>query len=87
MVEEFEDIKFEVIKKIADTSFKVKNLSNISKINSNSPPSVFIGSRLKYPLVNVGILSPLEKDENAWIYDDPRYWAENNFQIQDIIKS
>jgi len=81
-----EDLKFEVIKKIADTGFKIKNLSNISKIDSNSPPSVFIGSRLKYPLVNVGILSPLEKDENAWIYDDSRYWAENNFQIQDIIK-
>ena len=83
---DMDNIRFEVIKKIADTSFKVKNLSNISKIDSNSPPSVFIGSRLKYPLVNVGILSPLEKDENAWIYDDSKYWAENNFQIQDIIK-
>lgn len=81
-----DDIKFEVIKKIADTNFKIKNLSNISKIDSNSPPSVFIGSKLKYPLVNVGILSPLEKDENAWIYDDSRYWAENDFQIQDVIK-
>ena len=80
-----EDLKFEVIKKITDTGFKVKDLSNISKIDSNSPPSVFIGSRLKYPLVNVGILSPLEKDENAWIYDDSKYWADNNFQIKDVI--
>tara|TARA_Y100000310_G_C20672579_1_gene811140 strand:- start:529 stop:1731 length:1203 start_codon:yes stop_codon:yes gene_type:complete len=81
-----ENIKFEVIKKIADTSFKVKNLSNISKLNSNSPPSVFVGSKLQYPLVNVGILSPLERDENAWLYDDSKYWAENNFEIQDVQK-
>jgi hypothetical protein len=81
-----ENIKFEVIKKIADTGFKVKNLSNISKLDSNSPPSVFIGSKLQYPLVNVGILSPLERDENAWLYDDSKYWAENNFEINDVIK-
>ena len=56
-----EDIKFEVIKKIGDTNFKVKNISNVSKLDSTSPPSVFIGSKLRYPLVNVGILSPLEK--------------------------
>ena len=81
-----EDIKFEVIKKIGDTNFKVKNISNVSKLDSTSPPSVFIGSKLRYPLVNVGILSPLEKDENAWLYDDERYWADNNFQINDVIK-
>ena len=81
-----QDIKFEVIKKISDTNFKIKDIANISKFNSNSPPSVFIGSKLRYPLVNIGILSPLEKDENAWIYDDAKYWAENNFQINDVIK-
>lgn len=81
-----QNIKFEVIKKIAETGFKVKNLSSISKLDSNSPPSVFIGSRLKYPLVNVGILSPLNRDENAWLYDDAKFWSENNFQIGDVIK-
>ena len=81
-----EAIKFEVIKKIADTNFKVKNLSNLSNIYSNSPPSVFIGSKLKYPLVNVGILSPIERDENSWLYDDAKYWAENNFNIKDVVK-
>ena len=54
-------------------------------INSLSPPSVFIGSKLKYPEINVGILSPLEKDENSWIYDDAKYWAENNFEINQIL--
>lgn len=81
-----QDIKFEVIKKIADTNFKIKDIANISKFESNSPPSVFIGSKLRYPLVNIGILSPLERDENAWLYDNAKYWAENNFQINDVIK-
>jgi len=82
------DIRFEVIKKIAEINFKYKNLDKIGKVselNTNSPPSVFIGSKLKYPLVNVGILSPLEKDENAWVYDSPDYWANHNFRIRDVL--
>lgn len=79
------DIKFEVIKKISELGFRNKSLRNISKLDSNSPPSVFIGSKLRYPLVNVGILSPLERDENAWIYDDAKYWADNNLQINDVL--
>jgi len=81
-----DNIKFEIIKKISEHSFKYKDIRNISKLDSNSPPSVFIGSKLKYPLVNVGILSPLEKEDNAWVYDDAKYWAENNFQIDDVLK-
>ena len=81
-----DNIKFETIKKIADVNFKYKNLGDIQQLNSNSPPSIFIGSKLKYPLVNVGILSPLEKDENAWVYDAEKYWAENNFQIGEVVK-
>ncbi|MBU2562724.1 MAG: hypothetical protein KKF68_03630 [Nanoarchaeota archaeon] len=80
-----ESIRFEVVKKIADINFKIKNLKSISKLDSNSPPSVFIGSKLKYPLVNVGILSPLERDEDVGLYDNAKYWAENNFQINDVI--
>jgi len=80
------DLKFEVIKKIAETNFKIKDISNISKLDSTSPPSVFIGSKLSYPLVNIGILSPLQRDENAWLYDDAKYWAKNNFQINDVLK-
>ena len=80
-----DDLKFEAIKKIAEANFKVRDLSNISMINSFSPPSVFIGSKLKYPEVNVGILSPLEKDENSWIYDDAKYWAKNNFEINQVL--
>ena len=81
-----QDIKFEVIKKLAETNFKIKNISSISKLDSNSPPSVFIGSKLRYPLMNVGILSPLERDENAWLYAAEKYWANNNFGINDVIQ-
>ena len=81
-----ENIKFEVIKKLAETNFKIKNISSISKLDSNSPPSVFIGSKLQYPLMNVGILSPLERDENAWLYSDEKYWAKNDFGINDVIQ-
>ena len=79
------DFKFEIVKKIAETNFKVKDLSKISKVDSISPPSVFIGSKLMYPEVNVGILSPLEKEEDAWLYDDEKYWAKNDFEINHVI--
>jgi hypothetical protein len=81
-----QDIKFEVIKKIAETRFKYKDLGRVSHLDSNSPPSVFIGSKLRYPQVNVGIISPLERDEEAWVYDSPDYWATNNFGIHDVVK-
>ena len=83
---DIKNIKFEVIKKLAETNFKIKNILSISKLDSNSPPSVFIGSKLQYPLMNVGILSPLERDENAWLYADEKYWANNNFGINDVIQ-
>ena len=81
-----DNIKFEIINKISKTNFKYNNLRKISKIDSISPPSVFIGSKLRYPLVNVGILSPLEKEEDAWIYDDAKHWAKEDFSISDVIK-
>ncbi|MEK6830002.1 MAG: hypothetical protein AABY15_07840 [Nanoarchaeota archaeon] len=80
------DIKFEVIKKISALNFKYKNFDSISQLDGSSPPSVFVGSKLQYPLVNVGILSPLQRDEDAWVYDRPKYWADKNFQINDIVK-
>ncbi|HJX50618.1 MAG TPA: hypothetical protein VJ438_04095 [Candidatus Nanoarchaeia archaeon] len=79
------DIRFEVVKKIAATNFKIKDLKDISKLDTASPPSIFIGSKLRYPLVNVGIMSPIERDEDAWVYDDEKYWAENNFEISDVL--
>ena len=80
------DVKFEVIKKISDFSFRNQNVDSISQLDGSSPPSVFVGSKLHYPLVNVGILSPLQRDDNAWLYDQPKYWADNNFQINEVVK-
>ncbi len=81
-----EKIKFEVMSKIAKTNFKTVNIKKLSKIDTISPPSVFVGSKLRYPNVNVGILSPLEKEENAWIFDAPHYWAKEDFQVGDVVK-
>lgn len=81
-------LKFEALRKVAEVNFKYRkfgNLSKISKIDTISPPSVFIGSKLRYPLVNVGILSPLDKIKEAWIYDDAKYWAKNDFEIKDVL--
>lgn len=81
-----EDIKFEALKKVGKIDFKSRNLGSISKINSVSPPSVFVGSGLKYPNLNVGILSPIEHEEDAWIYDSCKFWAKNNFEVKDVVK-
>lgn len=80
-----DSVKFEVIRKVAETGFKVRNLKSVSKFEGVSPPSVFVGSGLKYPLMNVGILSPLEKEEGAKIYDDEKFWAENDLEIKDVV--
>jgi DNA repair protein NreA len=80
-----EDIKFETIKKISQFRAKIKDLGKISRVDTISPPSVFIGSKLRYPFVNVGIMSPVERDENAWVYDAEKYWAEKDFGIMDVV--
>lgn len=80
------NIKFEVLSKISKFNMKSKEIMKFSKFESVSPPSVFIGSKLKYPQVNVGIMSPLEGDENSWVYDDSKYWAKENFSISDVIR-
>jgi len=81
-----ENIKFEVVSKISKLGMRAREIAKVSKFESVSPPSVFVGSRLRYPLVNVGILSPLEKEKEAWIFDDSKYWAENDFSISDVVK-
>jgi len=51
----------------------------------NSPPQIFIGSKLTYPKVNVGILSPSTIVENSWEYNSQEYWARNNYNIEQIV--
>lgn len=61
----------------------------IEKLSDNfdatTPPSVFVG-RFNYPNVNLGVISPIERNEDAWMYDSPRYWANKNMQIDEILK-
>jgi len=49
-----------------------------------SSPTPFVG-RIGYPKLHVGILSPVEIKEDAWMYDAPRYWAHKGMQIPDIV--
>lgn len=44
----------------------------------------FVG-RFGYPYVNVGILSPPEQKEDAWLYDAPTFWSNQNFGIPQIV--
>src|SRR3989344_7157531 len=52
---------------------------------SNSPPTVFIGSKLKYPQMNVGILAPPVRVEDAEVYDSHRRWVDENIGISEIL--
>ena len=51
-----------------------------------SPPAIFVGSKLNYPEVNVGILSPPKINENTKEYDSPVLWYKKNYDIKKIIE-
>ena len=51
---------------------------------SSSSPAPFVGY-YGYPNVNVGILSPAKIEKKAELYDAPRYWADHNFKIPEIV--
>ncbi len=40
---------------------------------------------LRYPFINVGLMAPPEIKEDAWKFDAPKFWAETNHQIADIV--
>jgi len=62
--------------------FKAKPLTSQQEF-TGSAPAPFVG-RFGYPYVNVGILAPQKHDDNAWEYDAPRHWAQNNMGIADV---
>jgi len=68
---------------------KAQSVININKKVSDSfcgtSPAPFVG-RFGYPYVNVGILAPPEVKENVWLYDAPRFWGLNDFQIDQIVE-
>ena len=67
----------------AYSAMKVKQKITRQDFNALSP-SILIGHNF-YPNVNVGILSPPELDEKTWLYDAPRFWAQNEFKIPEIV--
>ena len=67
----------------AYSQIRVKN--KILKENfSTEGIAPFVG-RYGYPSINIGILAPPEETDDTWLYDAPKYWAVNNFQIPKIV--
>ena len=67
----------------AYSQFRIKSM--IVKENfSTDAIAPFVG-RYNYPDINVGILAPPEQEEDSWLYDAPKYWASNEFQIPRIV--
>jgi hypothetical protein len=68
----------------SQAQYKVQRLLNSENFSCSSP-APFVG-KAGYPDINVGILSPPERKDDAWEYDAPRYWADNSYQIPRIIE-
>ena len=73
---------------LAKIKIQVRDMSNPLKqeFEGSSPPTVFIGSKLKYPIVNVGVMSLPEIKEDAWLYDAPNYWSQEEIDSRQIVK-
>lgn len=59
--------------------------SSITKENfSTDAVAPFVG-KYGYPNINVGIMAPPQEKDDSWLYDAPRHWAVNNFEIPRIV--
>lgn len=47
-------------------------------------PTIFVGE-YGYPKVSVGILSPPERKDDAWLYDAPNFWGRNLFDSPSVV--
>ncbi len=65
------------------TLTRIKKTNFTENFQSNSP-APFVGE-YGYPHVNVGILAPPERTENVWQYDAPKHWAQQSYQIPQIV--
>lgn len=63
--------------------YRVKSSMNKEEFTSDAV-APFIG-KYGYPNVNVGILAPPEQSEETWLFDAPRHWAAENFEIPRIV--
>src|SRR3990167_6952697 len=64
--------------------FKTRKLEELDFL-SNSPPSVFIGSKLKYPNVNVGILTPSQPLKHVNLLNNSNEWTNLDLSIKQIL--
>lgn len=77
----------EPCKILAKIRIQVRDIGNLKQeFEGSSPPAVFIGSKLEYPTVNVGIMSLPEREKDAWLYDSPNYWSQEEINSKQIIK-
>jgi hypothetical protein len=68
---------------IAKAAARVRVVDALEKPEfSGEAPTVFVG-RIGYPFVNVGLMST--QAENSEIYDAPRTWSAENYEIPRII--
>lgn len=67
----------------SEARFKIKEKIT-EKDFIGSSPTPFVG-RIGYPKLHVGILSPVSVTNEAWLYDAPKYWAHNNYEIPQIV--
>ena len=63
--------------------FKVNNTIQKEEFISDAV-APFVG-KFGYPNVNVGILAPAEQREDAWLFDAPKYWSAENYEIPKIV--
>lgn len=63
--------------------YNVKNKIETKNFTSNAV-SPFVG-RFGYPNVNIGILAPAERSDDSWLYDAPKFWSSENFEIPKIV--
>jgi len=64
--------------------FKTRKLEDLDFF-SNSPPSVFIGSKLKYPNVNVGVLTPSQPLKQVQLLNNQNAWTNLDLSIKQIL--
>lgn len=63
--------------------FRAKRMLDKEAFTSDAV-APFVG-RFGYPNVNVGILAPPEQKDDSWLYDAPRHWSAENYEIPRIV--
>src|SRR3989344_1144721 len=63
--------------------YRVKGSMDKKEFTSDAV-APFVG-RYGYPNINVGILAPPEQSEESWLFDAPKHWASENYEIPKIV--